>query len=1010
MANFTDLYLQRPVLSVVISLLIFVVGLNALFHLPIQQYPQLENTVITVTTPYPGANPAVIEGFISSPIEKLVASADGVDYVTSDSPLGVSKVSAYIRLNFNPNDAFTSVSSQAAQARAQLPKDAQPSIIQKLTGSQIALMYISLSSDEMTSPQITDYISRVIQPQFQTVKDVSQVQILGSTVFAMRIWLNPQRMAASHILPRDISTSLINNNFISAAGDTKGVLVAYAVNPETNLHAADTFENIIIKNAGHSFVRLKDVATVKLGAQNYDSHVSFNGKSAVFIAITATPTANPLRVINKIKQLFSTMQTQFPPSLRGYISYDVTDYIRAAMYEVIRTILAAASIVILVIFIFLGSLRAVIIPVVTIPLSLIGVCSVMSALGFSINLLTLLAMVLSIGLVVDDAIVVVENVHRHMQAGMNAYDAAIIGAREIALPVIAMTITLAAVYAPIGFMGGITGALFKEFAFTLAAAVIVSGVIALTLSPMMCAKCLKPTNHDARFSAYLNNKFNQIRTYYQNKLHQVLNYRDSVLLVGLVILASIYFLYSTTPSELAPVEDQSAIFVQADAPDYANIDYLNKFTRPLNEIFRHFSATQQYFLLNGVSSQSGQYSAVLGGMILKPWSKRAPQDKLLPILQQKLTMLSGLQAVAFPLPPLPVSGRNLPIQFVIATTLRFSELYTASQRMLLEARRSGLFSQLNNTLRFDNPQINVVIDSDKAGALGLSRNAVGEALSIALGENYVNYFDIEGQSYQVIPQVSRRFRLDPYQLLQIYIKTETGRVIPLSTISTLKRVVVPNNLSHFQQFNSATIEGTLVSGKTIGQGLTYLQQLAKKILPPEFKIDYAGQSRQYIQEGTALVYVFLLAIILIFLVLAAQFESFKDPLIILVTVPMSICGALIFLNLGFASINIYTQIGLLTLIGLISKHGILMVEFANHLRKEEKLSSREAIERAAAIRLRPILMTTGAMVVGLLPLLIATGAGAASRFDIGLVIFSGMIIGTFFTLFVLPTLYTFLRA
>ncbi len=1008
MARFTDIFIRRPILAIVISLLIFVLGLNSLWTLPIQQYPRMESTVITVTTNYPGATSSIIEGFISSPIEKLVASSDGVDYITSDSTLGVSTVTAYIKLNFDPNAAFTSVASQTAQARAQIPKDAQPSIIQKSTGSQVALMYVGFNSTRMSAPEITDYISRVVRPQIQTISGVSQVQILGSTVFAMRIWLNPERMAALNVTSTDITNSLLNNNFISAAGNTKGYLVAYSINAETNLHSPQEFEKIVIKNNKSSLVYLRDIAKVELGAQSYDTAVTFNSKSAVFIGITATPTANPLTVIDKIRKIMPGLQKQFPPSLTGSVVYDVTDYIRASMYEVVITLGEAAIIVILVIFAFLGSVRSVIIPVITIPLSLIGVFIIMHALGFSINLLTLLALVLAIGLVVDDAIVVVENVHRHMEEGMDAFNASIRGAREIAVPVISMTITLAAVYAPIGFMGGLTGSLFKEFAFTLASAVIISGIIALTLSPMMCSKLLKQEKNGSHLAHFLDRKFDQLKTFYQHKLENVLDQRASVLLVATFILGSIYFLYTFTQSELAPVEDQSVIFVQATAPDYANIDYTTKFGRPINNIFASFPETEHYFSLNG-ATQGGSVNSVFGGMILKPWDKRSrSQQQLVPLVQKKIDSLAGMQSAAFPLPPLPVSGNSIPIQFVISTTQNFGELYLATQKILAEAQKSGMFIFLENSLRFDKPKINIVIDTDKAGAMGLSRSAVGAALSNAIGGNYINYFDIQGQSYQVIPQLSRVYRLDPYQLLQIYIKTETDKAIPLATIAEIKQVAEPNNLSHFQQLNAATIQGVMVPGRTLGEGLTYLQELANTTLPTDYKLDYGGQSRQYVQEGSSLIYTFFFAIIIIFLVLAAQFESFRDPLIILVTVPMSICGALIFLNLGFSTINIYTQVGLVTLIGLISKHGILMVDFANHLRKEEQLPRRAAIEKAAAIRLRPILMTTGAMVLGLVPLLIASGAGARSRFAIGIVIVAGMLIGTFFTLFVLPTIYTYI--
>lgn len=974
-------------------------------NLQVNQFPQMKNTVITVTTAYPGASASVVQGFITSPIEKLVASADGVDYVTSESKEGISTITAYIRLNYDSTEAFTSVMSQVAQATAQLPKDAQSSVIKKSTGAQLALMYIGLNSNSISAEQITDYVNRVVKPQLQTVPGVSDVQILGSKTYAMRIWLNPERMAALNITSNDIANALREKNFISAAGRTKGVMVAYNISANTNLSTPEEFQNIVIKSEKGSLVSLKNIATVELGAENYDSKVTFNGKSAIFIAITATPTANPLTMISNVRTKLPQLEKQFPPSLSASVVYDVTDFIRASIHEVVHTIIEACFIVIFVIFLFLGSLRSVIIPVVTIPLSLIGVASLMLVMGFSINLLTLLAMVLAIGLVVDDAIVVVENVHRHLEEGLSPLNAALKGAREIATPVIAMTITLAAVYAPIGFMSGITGALFKEFAFTLASAVIISGIIALTLSPMMCSKLLNQQTLHGNFAKFIDHNFDRLKEIYQKSLHWVLDYRPMIVVFSGIILLSCYFLYGNTQEELAPVEDQSVLFVMGMAPQYANIDYSIKFSNPLNQIFTSFPAMQDDFIVAGAESAN----SIISGMILKPWKQRhQSQFQIQPLLQEKINQLAGIQAVTFPMPALPVSGSDIPIQFVIQTTSSYSTLYQLAQTILSAAKKSGMFVYVDNSLRFDNPEITINVDRDKAADMGVSMADIGTALSTSLGGNYVNYFDLQGQSYQVIPQLLRRLRMDPQQLEQIYVATRSGIAVPLSTVATLKQDVQPNSLSHFQQLNSATIQAVMTPGKTLSDGLNFLKNEANKVLPNGFSLDYAGQSRQFMQEGNTLIYTFFFAIIIIFLVLAAQFESFRDPLIILICVPMSICGALIPLNLGLATINIYTQVGLVTLIGLISKHGILMVDFANRLQINEGLSIRAAIEKSAAIRLRPILMTTAAMVVGLVPLLLASGAGAVSRFDIGLVIVAGMLIGTFFTLFVVPTAYTFI--
>lgn len=1006
MAKFTDLYIRRPVLASVISLLILLVGLQSLYSLPIQEYPTMTNTVITVNTSYPGADPSLIQGFITSPLEKAIARAEGIDYLVSQSNLGVSTIKAFIKLNFDPNVAFTNVMSQVTSVLNQLPRSSEQPVITKETGSQIALMYAGFNSTEMTPEQITEFVSRIVKPKLQTVAGVSEVQILGGSTFAMRVWLNPQRMAALGVTPNEVTAILLSKNFLSGAGTTKGYWVAYNINARTDLHTEEEFSNIIVKSVNGSIIRLKDIATVKLGSEYYDSSVIFNGKKAVFIGITGVPGANPLDIIKQVRQKLIELEREFPPSLKATVVYDSTKYIRASIEEVLLTIVEASIIVIIVIFLFLGSLRSVLIPVITIPLSLIGVASLMLAMGFTINLLTLLALVLAIGLVVDDAIVVVENIHRHVEEGMNLMDAAIKGAREIATPVIAMTITLAAVYAPVGFTGGITGTLFKEFAFTLAAAVIISGVIALTLSPMLSSRLLDPNvGKDGGFAAWVDARFEALKTFYQQKLHDVLNYRSVTLVFAITVLVSCYFLFVSTQTELAPSEDKGIVFMAGSAPQYANIDYVEKFTKEFNAIAASFPEVQNYFIVNGLDKVSN----IIAGLILKPWNERTVgQNKLVPQVQKKLEQVAGLQIYASGLPPLPTSGENIPIQFVITTNNKFSELYDVSQQVLKKAQQSGMFIYVENTLKYNQPQLDLNIDRSKAESLGISMENIGNALAGAFGGNYINYFSMEGQSYKVIPQVLRDFRLDPSQIGQIYIKTNAGKLLPLSTVVSVQYVAQPNSLTHFQQLNSAIIQGVLRPGISIGEGLAFLQNQMKDLISKGYSYDYQGQSRQFIQEGNALTYTLFFAIIIIYLVLAAQFESFRDPFVILVSVPMSLCGALIFLNLGAATINIYTQVGLITLVGLITKHGILMVDFANQLQRKEGLPQREAIEKAAAIRLRPILMTTAAMVLGVLPLLTARGPGAVSRFDIGLVIATGMTIGTFFTLFVVPTMYTYI--
>ncbi|KTD16576.1 efflux RND transporter permease subunit [Legionella jordanis] len=1001
--KFTDIFIKRPVLASVISLLIFLFGLNSILTMQIRQYPKMDNTVITITTAYPGADANLIAGFITTPLEAAVASSEGIDYMTSTSNQGLSTITLTIKLNFDPQVAFTDVMSKVQQTLNQLPPEAQQPVIVKSSDTSTPLMYISLDSSQMSPQQITDYAIRVVQPQLQTVDGVAKAEILGGATYSMRIFLDPIKMAAMNVSPSDVSTVLARNNFLTAAGSTKGEYVALNMTAKTDLNNVEEFNKLIVRSNKSAIIRLQDIAKVELGSQDYNTSVRFDGKKAVFIAITPTPTANPLTVINDARKIMPSIQRQFPPSLTGTIVYDATDFIRASIHEVLQTILEAALIVIVVIFLFLGSIRSVLIPVVTIPLSLIGVCTFMLFLGYSINLLTLLAFVLAIGLVVDDAIVVVENVHRHIEEGNTPLQGALIGAREIATPIIAMTITLAAVYAPIGFMGGLTGALFKEFAFTLASAVVISGIIALTLSPMMCSKLLTADISSGRFVHYLDQKFNGLKLRYQRMLHSLLDTRPIILLMAMVILLILPYLYSTTPKETAPEEDQGFFFVVGTAPQYATINYIEAFTKPFDAIYKSFPETDHYFTVN--------MAAPVSGMVLKPWDKRSKsQFALKEPLQQKLDEVAGLKSFAVIPPPLPGGGSGTPIQFVIKTTNDFQTLFDVSNKLLDKAQKSGLFIYLDNSLKFNQPEVDFSINRSKASDMGLDMQAIGSSLTSALSGNYINYFNLQGRSYQVIPQLDRRFRLNPSQLGSIYLRTAEGTMVPLSTVVNAKEKVQPNALSHFQQLNSATIQGVMMPGTTLGQGLDFLKEQAQDVLPKGFSIDYGGQSRQFIQEGSALILAFFMAIIVIFLVLSAQYESFRDPLIILISVPMSICGALIPLNLGAASINIYTQVGLITLIGLISKHGILIVDFANQLQREKNLDRRAAVEEAAGIRLRPILMTTAAMVFGVIPLLIASGAGAVSRFDIGLVIAMGLLIGTGFTLFVVPTMYTYLAA
>jgi len=1003
-ASLTALFIRRPVLASVVSLLILIVGLQAITKLAVRQYPKIEDSQITVTTSYPGAPAELMQGFVTTPLQQAIAGAAGIDYLTSTSTTGLSTIVAHLRIGADPDKAMTEVLAKVAQTRNVLPREAEDPVTAKSAARQIALLYISFYSDTMTPAQITDYMTRVVQPKLATIDGVAQAQIFGEQSFAMRVWLDPGRMAALRVTAAEVNAAIQRNNFQSAPGQTKGQFDIVNLNAKTGLSDPESFTRLVVRSDGATLIRLGDIAKIELGVENVDTGVVFDGEQAVAIGIFGTPEANPLTVIDGVLGTLPQIQANLPAGLKAKVAYDSTRYIRASIKEVMTTIAESALVVVIVIFLFLGSVRSVIIPLVTIPLSLIGVCGLLLALGYSLNLLTLLAMVLAIGLVVDDAIVVVENIHRHIEEGASPMDASLRGAREIALPVVAMTITLAAVYAPIGFTTGLTGALFKEFAFCLAGAVIVSGVVALTLSPMMCSKLLRAEQSEGGFVRLLDRGFGYVQRFYERRLANTLRYRPVAILVAAVVLASCPFLYVKSFTELAPEEDQGIVFISANAQESANYDFLTTFTREFNRIFGAIPEREDYFLINGM----GKPNNAISGLLMKPWDERKrSQKQVQQDVQKGLFQLSGLQAFAFALPTLPGASGGLPVQYVLISTAEPRVVAEALDKLILEARRSGNFIVVDGDLKFNKPEVVVNIDRSKAAALGIGMAEIGTSLAGLLGGDYVNRFDIEGRSYKVIPQVPRDFRLNAGAIDRIYVKTAQGGMVPLSSVVSMEPTVAANSLYQFNQLNAGTLSALPIPGTTLGQALQFLNQKAAEVLPKGFQIDYQGELRQLVQEGNALLYAFVFAIVIIYLVLAAQFESFRDPLIILVSVPMSICGALIPLNLGLATINIYTQIGLVTLIGLISKHGILMVEFANKLQAEEGLDRAAAIRKAAGIRLRPILMTTAAMVVGVLPLMVATGAGAASRHNIGLVIATGMTIGTLFTLFVVPTVYTY---
>lgn len=1002
---FTDPFIRRPVLATVISLLIVLLGFQAFSKLTIRQYPQMENALITVTTAYPGANAETIQGYITQPLQQSLASAEGIDYMTSVSRQNFSVVSIYAHIGADSDRLFTELLAKANEVKNKLPQDAEDPVLNKQAADSTALMYISFYSSELSNPQITDYLSRVIQPKLATLPGMAEAEIIGNQVFAMRLWLDPVRLAGYGLTASDVSAAVRRYNYLSAAGEVQGEYVVTSINAATELKSAEAFAAIPLKISGDRRVLLSDVARVEMGAENYNAISSFDGTPSVYIAIRGTPSSNPLDVIKEVRKILPELENQLPPTLKISIAYDATLFIQASIHEVVKTLIEAVLIVIVVVFLFLGALRSVLIPVITIPLSMIGVLFFMQLMGYSINLLTLLAMVLAIGLVVDDAIVVVENIHRHIEEGKTPFNAAIEGAREIAMPVVSMTLTLAAVYAPIGFLQGLSGALFKEFALTLAGAVVISGVVALTLSPMMCALLLRHNENPRGLSHKLDQTFGRLKARYQSMLHGTLNTRPVVLVLALIVLCLIPVLLKFTKSELAPDEDQGIIFMMTTSPQPTNLNYLNAYTDEFIEIFRTFPEYYSSFQINGFDGvQTG-----IGGFLLKPWNERSrTQMQLLPELQAKVAKIAGLQVFGFNLPSLPGTGEGLPFQFVINTPNDYESLLQVATRIKTRATESGKFAFLDIDLAFDKPEVVVDIDRAKAAQMGVSMLDLGGTLATLLGEAEINRFTLDGRSYKVIAQVERPYRDNPDWLNNYYVKNNKGELLALSTLITVHDRAKPRQLNQFQQLNSAIIQGFPIVG--MGEAIETVRQIAAEEAPHGYAYDYAGAARQFVQEGNALWMTFALALAIIFLVLAAQFESFRDPLVILVTVPLSICGALIPLFLGLSSMNIYTQVGLVTLIGLISKHGILIVEFANQLRRDKGLSAREAVEEAAAIRLRPVLMTTAAMVFGMVPLILATGAGAVSRFDIGTVIATGMSIGTLFTLFVLPCVYTLLAA
>ena len=1013
--SFSDIFIRRPVLTTVVAIMILLLGFQGLFNLTVREYPEVEETVVTVTTLYPGASADLIQGFITAPIAAAVSTTENIDYVTSQSRPSASVVTVQMKLGADPDVALTEVMSKVQQVRSQLPADAEDPTIVKGTGQQFAIMYLAVQNPNMTAEQLTEYIERVIRPRMSTIPGVAEVQVLGAANYLMRVWIDPVKLASRKMTAAEVLTAINSSNFLAAPGKTKDEYVSYSITMRSTLQTPEAFAAIPLKSDQGGIVRLSDVARVELAAESTDTVVNFNGTRGTFVGIFPTPSANPLDTASAVVKELPAIQASLPDGMSMRLVYDATETISASIEEVFKTIAEAVLIVIVVILLFLGSFRSVLMPVVTIPLSLIGVCFILFMMGYSINLLSLLAMVLAIGLVVDDAIVVVENIHRHIEEGLTPMQAAFKGMGEITSAVVAMTITLAAVFAPLAFTGGLTGSLFREFAVTLAGAVVISGFVALTVTPMMSARILKAGNH-SRFQRVVDGTFDRVANRYERLVRGSLRFRPVTLLVVAVLVGVTGYMFTKTSSELAPEEDAGALFALVTGPRYATSEYTALYMDQIREVTKDLEELDISFSVIGLGSETNSGFSV---WVFKDWSERQRSQKELQTdIQARLGKIAGVQALVFAPPSLPGAGGGLPISLVVQSTGDPSQVFEVADEIRQKAQASGRFIIVQSSLAFDAPQVTVSIDRDRAAALGLPIRDIGTTLGLLVGGGAIAQFDRDSNSYDIIMQVPEQYRANPQRLGEFFVRSASGEMVPLSAVVTITTNSSPASIEQFNQLNSSTISALPLPGVTTGDGLATIENIARPLLPSGFFIDYSGQSRLEKEQGNTIAIAFGLAVIVIYLVLAAQFESFRDPLIVLMSVPLSIFGAILPLNIingnflgtpvAGATLNIYTQVGLITLIGLITKHGILLVEFANQQREEHGLSVVDAIVASAKVRLRPILMTTAAMALGVVPLITAQGAGAAARFSMGLVIFTGILIGTAFTLFVVPMFYTFL--
>ncbi|MBN8629625.1 MAG: efflux RND transporter permease subunit [Rhodobacterales bacterium] len=1001
--HFSEIFIRRPVLSTVLAALILFLGLASVLNLPVRQYPEVSESVITITTIYPGASPDLIQGFVTSPIAAAVSTTENVEYITSQSRQSASVVTVQMQLGADPDVALTEVMSKVQQVSGQLPQDTEDPVIVKGTGQTFALMYLAVQNPNMSPEELNEYLERVVRPRVTNIQGVAQMDILGAQKFAMRVWLDPLKLSSRGVTAPEVLAAIRSSNFLSAPGKTENEYFTYSLTLDSTIQTPESFGALPLVQGENGVVRLRDVARIELASGTTDAIVTFAGEPGTFIGIIPAPGENQLDVATNVNEALPSLISTLPQGMTISLVYDSTETISASISEVFATIAEAVVIVMIVILLFLGSFRSVVMPIVTIPLSLIGVCAIMLALGYSINLLTLLAMVLAIGLVVDDAIVVVENIHRHIDDGMRPAQAAIVGMKEITGPVIAMTITLAAVLTPLAFTGGLTGALFTEFALTLAGSVIISGLVALTITPAMSARILH-SGEPGRFQRIVDRTLNGLSNWYERRVSSSLDYRPVTLLMVAVLLGVTGFMFVNTSSELAPEEDSGALFAIMNGPRYATLSYTDAFTQ---EVARRTAGIEETRTSFSVAGMGGAANTGFYIWALKDWAERErSQKEIQQEIQGILDGTPGLQSFVFAPPSLPGAGGGLPIAMVIQSIHNPERVVEIADEIRAKAMQSGMFIVVQNSLSFDAPQVRVTIDRDRAALLGVSVSDIGSTLGLLVGGGAVAQFDRDSNSYDIITQVPQDWRDNPERLGEFFVRARSGAMIPLSSIVSITPTAAAASIEQFNQLNSASLTAMPMIGLSTGVALAELERIADEVLPDGFFIDYSGQSRLEKSEGNTIILAFGAALVVIYLVLAAQFESFRDPFIILMSVPLSIFGAMLPLYFGLSTLNIYTQVGLITLIGLITKHGILMVEFANQQRETRHASRREAIVAAAKTRLRPILMTTAAMALAVVPLIIAEGAGAAARQAMGLVIFTGLLIGTMFTLFVVPMFYS----